>query len=115
MALTYSLKKLLIILPASAGGPLNLGIITASGYLHYLAHLFHPKLEAVLVNELISYFRGFAKMAAAFFRMAFSSRKSWFSRFNRRISSSSGLRRPLPRKEFTESAEYSLIHRRRVS
>jgi len=76
MALTDGLKKLLIDLPAKTGGTILPGVVTASRDLKYLAHLFHPKLEAVFINKLISYFRWFAKMAAAFFRMAFSSRRS---------------------------------------
>src|SRR5665647_727900 len=92
MALTDGLKKFIVNLLATAGWAILPGIITASRNLQYLAHLFHPKREAVFINKLIPYFRWFAKMAVAFFRMAFSSRRSWFSFFSRRISSSSGLR-----------------------
>jgi len=94
------LKQYFIGFLAFALWPALPGIITVSGYLQHTAHLLHPEIEAVGIDKLIFYFRWFAKMAAAFFNMAFSSSRSAMRRFSFLSSSSSGLSLPLPGNAF---------------
>ncbi len=72
------------------------GIIAALGDVQSIAEQLNGILLTLLRDKLIPYARLREKMPIAFFKTSRSCRKSSFSRCNRRFSSSSGGRCPLP-------------------
>lgn len=72
------------------------GIIAALGNFQRLAEKLNRIMVTLLCDELKFYARLREKMPIAFFNMSRSCRKSSFSRFKWRFSSSSGRRCPLP-------------------
>src|SRR5579875_349765 len=84
-------------------------IIPAPRHAQYFAHLLNRKFGAVSVDELVSYFRSLVKMRIAFFKIAFSSRSSRFSRSRSRKAFASGLRFPLPTNGVAGSSLYFAI------
>src|SRR5712691_30072 len=64
------------------------GVIATLVYSEHTAHDHNRKFLLILFNELISHLDSREKMPTAFFNISRSCRKSSFSRFRRRFSSS---------------------------
>jgi len=99
--------KQLALLFSSARWSLQPFVISASRHVKYCCHLLHRKLRAVLFHKPVDIFGLCEKMAIAFFKMSRSSRRTAFSRRNRRFSASSGFKCPVPGKALTASVRSS--------
>lgn len=94
--LNNTLSQSFFSLDSFALGSFQIRIETASWHVEYVAHLLDRKFGAVFFDKAIRYLRSFIKMRMAFFKIAFSSHKSWFSRSSSRNACASGFRCPLP-------------------
>jgi hypothetical protein len=85
-----------VLLTAEALTTVQPGIEPASAHFQCPAHQTHWKRFPMVPYERISHRESFEKIAAAFFNISRSMRRTSFSRFRRRNSASSELIRPLP-------------------
>src|SRR5262249_13631941 len=74
------------------------------------AHPAHTELSFMGFHKLLDFSSGPEKIASAFFSTALSCRSTSFSRFSRRISSSSSFSRPLPGKAGCPSTFIRAFH-----